>query len=254
MTAPRDGSKEHQAIRDCWVNNKGVRLHYLDSGRREPHPFVPIVFVPGALGSAEMYLREVESLAPRRCLALSLRGAGKSEAPEKGYAFEDLVSDIEAVIRESELRGFCLMAYSMEVPLAIECAARNPSIVRGLVLGDYRARYPAIPPEWIEQSLSFPGANPQAVRGMQRESREAILWNRLGRIQCPVLIIRGGKPGSLLSEEAAELYRKHLRDVIIIKLEDSDHALSKPSFERYIGAIKDFLQQLDPKQPHSRIV
>ncbi len=254
MVALGGGSKEHQGVRDGWVDNKGVRLHYLDSGLYAAHPLVPIVFVPGALGSAERYLREMESLAPRRCLAISLRGAGKSEAPEKGYAFEDHVSDVEAIIQASQLSSFCLMAYSMGVPYAIEYAACNPSLIRGLVLGDYRARYPAIRPEWVEQSLSFPGANPQAVRGLQRESREVLLWNRLERIQCPVLIIRGGKPGSLLSEEAAELYREHLNDVIIIKFEDSDHALSKPSFERYIGTIKDFLQRLDRKQPPSMVV
>ena len=109
-------SKEHREIGERWANNKGVLLHYLDTGAFAAYNLVPIVFVPGALGSAENYVREMESLTPRRCLAVSLRGAGKSEAPEKGYTFEDHVFDIEAIIQESELNSFCLMAYSMGVP------------------------------------------------------------------------------------------------------------------------------------------
>ncbi len=193
-----------------WVDNNGVRLHYIDSQRSTSVELVPIVFVPGALGSAELYLREIESLAPRRCIAISLRGGGKSDAPEKGYSLEDHVSDIEAVVQDSELRDFCLMAYSMGVPYAIEYAARNPQHVRGLLLGDYKARLPAIRPEWIEQALSTPGAKPMAVKGLQRESKEVILWNRLDLIKCPVLVIQGGKPGSLLPVEAVELYKCHL--------------------------------------------
>ncbi len=240
------------SARDCWADNGGVRLHYLDSGL-SPSPLTPIVFIPGALGSAELYRREIESLTPRRCIAMSLRGVGKSEAPEKGYSFEDHVSDINAVIRESELNSFCLFAFSMGVPYAIEYAARNPRLISGLVLGDYAARFPAIRLEWVEQSLSFPGAKPEAVKGIQRESREIILWDRLDKIKSPVLVIHGGQPGSLLSSENADLYRRHLSDVVIVRFEDSDHALFRPSYERYIGTIKDFLERLDKRGSSSLI-
>src|SRR6266571_8484238 len=167
------GSSDKPPVtRDGWVDNNGVRLHYIESQPRTSVELVPIVFIPGALGTAELYYREIESLAPRRCVAISLRGRGKSAAPREGYSLEDHVSDIEAVVQSAELRSFCLMAYSMGVPYAIDYAARNPQHIRGLVLGDYKARLPAIGPEWIEQSLAFPGAKPIAVTGLQRESKE----------------------------------------------------------------------------------
>ena len=232
---------------DRWIVNNGVRLHYIESQCSSPVKLVPVVFIPGAMGAAELYLREIQSLAPRRCIAISLRGRGKSDAPEKGYTFEDHVSDIDSVVRHSDLKSYCLVGYSMGVPYAIEHAARNPNKVRGLVIGDYRARAPSMKPEWVEQSLAVPGAKPQAVRGLQRESREVVLWDRLKEIKSPVLVIRGGKPGSLLSAENAELYRRHLSDVVIVQFEDSDHALFKPSYERYIGTIKDFLERHDQR-------
>src|SRR6058998_1570026 len=102
-----------------WVNNKGVRLHYLDSGGAQGSTFVPVVFIPGFLGSAENYHREMDSLHGRRCVAVSLRGRGLSDAPETGYSFEDHVSDIEALVDEVGLEGFCLCAYSVGVAYAI---------------------------------------------------------------------------------------------------------------------------------------
>ncbi len=249
-----DNSDKPPVTGDRWVDNNGVRLHYIDSQRSSSVELVPVVFIPGALGSAELYLREIESLAPRRCVAISLRGRGKNNAPERGYTLEDHASDIDAVIRQSELNSFCLFAYSMGVPYAIEYVTQNPSRVKGLVVGDYRARYPAIRPEWVEQSLSLPGVIPQAVMGLQRESREVILWDRLDSVECPVLVIRGVKDGSLLTAEAAEEYRKHLSGVVVVQFEDSDHDLSKPSFGRYIDTLRDFLERLDQRPSPSGIV
>ena len=253
MTLDQNEEKWDSQARDCWTSNGGVRLHYLDSRRDSSASLVPVVFIPGALGGAELYLREIQTLAPRRCIAISLRGRGRSEAPEKDYTFEDHVSDIESVIRHSDLNGYCLAAYSMGVPYAIENAARDPERVRGLVIGDYAARCPPIKPEWVQSSLTFPGAKPQVVKGLQRDSRELLLWDRLEKIKSPVLVIRGGRTGSLLSAENAELYRQHLSDAVIVTFEDSDHAIFKPSYERYIGTIRDFLERLDKRHSPSAI-
>ncbi len=212
------------------------------------------MFIPGALSSAEKYLREIQNLAPRRCIAISLRGCGKSDAPDRGYAFQDHVSDIRSVINESRLNSYCLVAYSMGVPFAIEQVATDATRAKGLVIGDYAARLPAIKPEWVEQSLQRPGANRKAILGLQRESTEIILRERLLGIECSVLVIRGGKPGSLLSNENADLYRQKLRDVVVVEFEDSDHRIFEPSYERYIGTIKDFLDRLDKRPANSMIV
>jgi pimeloyl-ACP methyl ester carboxylesterase len=133
---------------DKWAENQGIRLHYLESDVVEASG-VPIVFIPGRLGSAEHYLEQMEALAPRRCLAMSLRGRGQSEAPSTGYTFTDHVADVEAVIADSGLEYFCLMAYSIGVPFGIEYAARHPQKAAGLILGNYPAHYRAISPQWM---------------------------------------------------------------------------------------------------------
>jgi pimeloyl-ACP methyl ester carboxylesterase len=179
-------------VRDRWAQNGSIRLHYLESNATSSGTFTPLVLVPGALQAADVYLREMESLAPRRCVSISLRGCGKSDVPETGYKLEDHVGDIEGVISDARLTGFCLMAYSMGVPYAVEYASRHPQTLKGLILGDYCAHYPAIGPKWVDFAMTFLGTNLKAAQGNQRDSADIPLWDRLNRIECPTLILRGG--------------------------------------------------------------
>ncbi len=105
---------------------------------------VPVAFIPGFLGSAENYRREMDSLPERRCVAVSLRGRGLSDAPEAEYSFEDHVSDIEAFVDQVGLQGFCLCAYSVGVAYAIGFASSHPGLLAGLILADYSAHYPKV--------------------------------------------------------------------------------------------------------------
>ena len=83
-------------IKEYWVKNNGVRINYLDSELVNKH--IPLFFFPGMLTTAQDYVEDIKVMAPRRCLSLSLRGRGKSDTPVSGYALDDHVSDIEAVV------------------------------------------------------------------------------------------------------------------------------------------------------------
>lgn len=72
-------------VREKWVANQGVRLQVLDSNEHISGR-VPVLFIPGAMGSAESFLTEMAALVECRCVALSVRGHGKSDAPESGIA------------------------------------------------------------------------------------------------------------------------------------------------------------------------
>lgn len=83
-------------IQDAWALSGGVRIHYLDSGEEKDPARLPLMYIPGSLGSAEDFRAEMEKLLPRHTIAVSWRGAGKSDAPERGYTLEDQVADAEA--------------------------------------------------------------------------------------------------------------------------------------------------------------
>jgi pimeloyl-ACP methyl ester carboxylesterase len=231
------------AISDCWARNGEVRLHYLSSASAAAPTLAPLVLVPGAFGVAEQFREEMPLHWPRRCVAVSLRGRGQSDAPEQGYSLADHATDLDAVVRDAHLEEYCLLAQSFGVPVALSHALSRPGAVKAMVLCDYAARYVTVPPEWVDRVLSSVppvNAQPHVVRGLQRDSSAIELWERLDRLECPILIIRGGA-GGLLSQEHIDLYLRHLRDARVIVFEDSGHDVRKPDYGRYMATVKDFL-------------
>lgn len=63
---------------------------------------------------------------------MSLRGLGKSDSPINGFTLNDHVQDINAVILHSQVKNYCLMAYSMGVPYPIKYASTNSNL-KGLI-------------------------------------------------------------------------------------------------------------------------
>ena len=230
-----------------WLSNRGVRLHYIESNPDAPASLLPLVYIHGAYGKAEGFLPEMEALSPRRCVAVSLRGRGKSDSPETGYTLDHHISDIAALVNHLGLGRFCLMGWSVGVAYSIGYAFRNPTFVAGLILLDYPARYPAFPPQWVDRALSDPSMDwkPHVVRAIQRESAEVPLWDDLTKVQCPVMVIGGGQPEALLKPEHIERYRRCLPRAEIVIFEDSGHNVSKPNYQRFIRTLRAFLEKTD---------
>src|SRR5437879_8716979 len=178
-----------------WAVNRGLRMHYLDSNPVGSQGLTPLVYVPGALNAADGLMSEMEALASRRCVSMALRGRGKSDAPMSGYAFEEIVSGVEAVVDSLRLEGFCLMGWSLGVPHVIRYAARHLDKIVGLILLDYPARYPRFTKEWIEGILVDPVfqklAPAHAVRGIQKDSMEISMWNGWMSSDCAGLVFGG---------------------------------------------------------------
>lgn len=238
-------------VAEGWLDNRGVRLHYIESNRNAPASIPPLVYIHGAYGTAEGFLPEMEALSPRRCVAVSLRGRGKSEAPETGYSFDHHVSDIEALVNHLGLDRFCLMGWSVGVAYSIGYASRHPGSMAGLILLDYPARHPAFPPQWADRVLSDRSLDwkPHAVHAIQRESIETLLWDDLAMVPCPILVIGGGQPESLLKPEHIKKYRQHLPSAEIVVFKDSGHNVSKPDYQRFIRTLTAFLEKIERSSP-----
>lgn len=234
-------------ITEGWAQRNGVRLHFLKADPRGPSRRVSVVFVPGGLGKAEDFSEQLTEYQAGTAYAVTLRGSGKSDAPEDGYAFEDFVSDLESVLDQIDQPQICLVAHSVAVPMALEYAARHPTRAAGLILMDHPPVYPALPNGFAERVLQEAPSGifiPHAMRGVERDSRNVDLADRLPRLECPVLLIRGGQPGTQVTDATVEIYRQKLRDFEVVVFPDSGHDPRRPSSSRFVRLVEQFVARL----------
>jgi pimeloyl-ACP methyl ester carboxylesterase len=224
-------------IQSCWAQNGEVRLHYLDNQGSG----LPVVLVPGLHGRAEDFEPVLESLLPRRALAVSLRGRGQSSVPETGYRFEDHVADLHAILEA--FPPICLIGHSVGATYALGYALEYPQKVTALVIGGYPARYPNLTADWaLRTMMQHPDELPMfAVLGLQHDSAEISLWESLQDVACPLLVLRGGRSTSRLPQEVADEYRRWAPSVRIEVFEESGHRLWVPDMTLFVNTIEDFL-------------
>lgn len=240
---------------DTFVQNGGVRLHALDGGI-DAAGRVPLLIVPGLAESAADYADLIALLAPRRCIAVTLRGRFSSDVPPSGYALADHVADVAAAAALIKADRFCLMAFSRGVAYGLGYAVRHPSRLAGLILGDYPARHSALPPEFPERFLAAawrgrPASGriaAHAVHAIQRDAGEETFWDRLDGFDCPAAVLHGDPDkGSQLSPMQIERYRNRLRRPTFVGFPASGHDLRSPDPTLFNETVESFLQTLDVK-------
>lgn len=96
----------------------------------------PVILLHGATLRSEDWENVFPRLGTRyRVIAYDARGHGKS-GRAAGYALEKLVSDLLRVLREIAKAPAILIGHSIGGATALVTAAREPSLVRGVVLED----------------------------------------------------------------------------------------------------------------------
>ena len=229
-----------------WANNNGTRLHFLDNVHMAQSGLTPILIVPGFLLPAEIYSGDLIQLAPRRCVALSIRGRGRSDKPKTGYSYSDQLTDVGTVADNLGLNRLFIVGYSTGAVFALGYAVSNLGKVAGVVVGDYAARYPKIQESWVREVLSSKKGKIDAdvVVSLQRDSEEVTLWDQLKLLECPVLILRGKGRGGFLTDERIELYKRSLRKVEVVDFE-SGHNLWDREHEKCLNSIKAFVDRFN---------
>ncbi len=242
------------------VDNQGVLIHYIESiietpldsnaGTNEP---LPLVIVPGFTESAEDYLGFIRAIDNRKCIAITLRGRGQSDAPESGYTLEDHVSDIKAVVDHLALDGFYMFGYSRGVSYMIDYALGNLRNIKGMIIGDYPGMHTRLEDRWVEMFINLPPWRGKsalermprhAIEGIQKASVEKPFYEALGAVKVPVRLLKGDQKGSLLSEDARANYFEALENVTLSIFEGCAHDLFKPDDAQVIRVVKEFIDQM----------
>jgi len=111
----------------------GPRLHYERAGDGE----LELLFVPGWSCDWRAFKPQFEYFARTHTVtALDPRGFGESDRPERGYHIRDFADDLARFCEHVGIERPVVVGHSLGGGIAIELAARYPSLPRGLVLVD----------------------------------------------------------------------------------------------------------------------
>jgi pimeloyl-ACP methyl ester carboxylesterase len=119
--------------KSAFITVNGVKLHYLDWGGHGK----PLLFLTGLGNSAHIY----DDLAPKfvnqfRVLALTRRGHGKSDKPEKSYDIDRLAEDVRQFLDMMTIERVTLIGHSMAGDELTRFAGLFPERVDRLVYLD----------------------------------------------------------------------------------------------------------------------
>lgn len=100
-------------------------------------PYLPLVLIHGHPFDHTMWTPQIEAFSPgRRVIAPDLRGYGGSPSTPGVTDFAEFATDIEALLEKEQVETFVLAGLSMGGQIAMDCYARFPDRIRGLVLAD----------------------------------------------------------------------------------------------------------------------
>jgi haloalkane dehalogenase len=136
------------AFQPNYVDQDGLRMHYLDEGSGDP-----VLLFHGEPTWSFLYRKVIPPLARvARVLAPDYFGFGRSDKPVERdwYSYDSHYASIERFVDELDLRGLTLVVHDWGGPLGLRLAAERPERVERLVItntGLYAGRPPS--DEWL---------------------------------------------------------------------------------------------------------
>lgn len=116
-----------------YARRDGLELYYERAGRGEPE----LLFVPGWCSDTTFFAPQFEHFAAsHRVTAFDPRGCGRSSVPADGYDIPSLADDVAWLCAELEISKPVVVGHSLSAMVAIELAARHPSVPLAVVADD----------------------------------------------------------------------------------------------------------------------
>jgi haloalkane dehalogenase len=131
-----------------YMEQSGLRMHYVDEGSGDP-----VLLFHGEPTWSFLYRKVIPVLArATRVLAPDYFGFGRSDKPvdRDWYSYDSHYASIERFVDELDLRGLTLIVHDWGGPLGLRLAAERPERVERLVItntGLYAGRPPSA--EWL---------------------------------------------------------------------------------------------------------
>jgi len=235
-----------------WADNDGVRIHYVDHRADAAGPAVLVV--PGFGEDVDDHLDLLDAVAPRRAIAVDLRGRGRSDVPERGYDLAAHAADIDAAVASAGTDRVHLMTYSRGTAYGLSWAFAHVERLASLTIGDYPpaqlippANLPELAAARIWKGRRMTDRMPAgAVAQMVADATAVEFWEELGDLRVPVLVVRGGGGRvQMIDDTTAARYESTVHDLELTTFHESGHDLWRPDPDRFATVFVAFLDRVD---------
>lgn len=256
------------------VEANGIRLRYYRTGGNLP----PLVLSHGFTDNGLFWTGLAHALEKQYDVIMyDIRGHGFSDAPETGYAMEDLVADMVGLIRALELEHPVIMGHSLGGSICAALAAEYPNLPQkvvlvdppGLVIPMFRGEI-----EKKQMRNSYQG-DIYYLRGMSRgrllkeaarrhpnfSNEDHILWANSKKQMKPQIaniiteipflqpdLSKIKAPTLILKADADEILRKieldtvsALPSVSVVHIDGSGHNIPQERLDAMLKVLQDFL-------------
>ncbi len=251
----------------------GIRMYYETEGQG-----FPLVAITGLGSSLESWSPEYRSGLSRHfsLLAMDVRGAGRSDAPQMDYTMAMMAQDIAELLFKLGWDKAHVFGVSMGGMIAQELALNYPERVEKLVLGCTSCGKRSLaPPEEARQALSQSGnLTPEEIAALMYPpefiqkhpeviaaalKREAIYpmppevlarqyaavmsfdsYDRLVQIQAPTLVITGDQD-KMINPENSRLLADLIPQARLEVIPGSGHGFTEQEPEKVLALLHDFL-------------
>ncbi|MCB0489482.1 MAG: alpha/beta hydrolase [Cyclobacteriaceae bacterium] len=254
----------------------GVQLNYVEQGDSTG---TTIIFLHGYTDSWHSF----EDILPRlpkgyHLIAMSQRGHGNSSKPENGYTLKIFADDLAEFINMKKLGTCIVVGHSMGGLVAQQFAADYPNLARSIVIVSSDTWYGDNPgiPEFLDGIIKSTGpidrnfAEEFQTSTLSNPIDDAMLklfidetmkvpanvWKKVAqthlstnlidslyKIQCPAMVICGGKD-VICPQKDQERLANGISNATFILYHDAGHAIHWEKPERFAKDLIDFVQKI----------
>ncbi len=261
------------------VEVDGLRIAYRREGEGSP-----VVFLHGFFGDHRVWRHQLELADEFTVVAWDAPGCGGSSVPPQSFRMPEYSDALATFIQALGLGRPHVVGNSFGGTLALELAARHPSIPRSLVPADgyagWSGSFPAeivaerlsqslpdleLPPEqvvakWIagfvttsappsvidELGAIISDFDPHGMRVMIRALAEADLREALSRIAVPTLLIWGEEDVRSPLSVARDLHSR-IPGSRLVAIAGAGHLSHVEAPERFNAEVRTFLRSVSPE-------
>lgn len=242
-------------VRTVDVAGKPVRFRDVGGGR-------PIVLVHGLGLSGRIWSRHSAALSAAgwRAVAPDLPSFGHTPGPRYGYSTERLPDWLAAFAEAAGIERAAWAGHSITCGSVLRLAADHPEKTAAVIAASPTASAGPLQPlrdvaqlardafrepatVLLRAGVSYLRASPPAVVGTWLKSSTDGTPIDLGRVRCPVLIIRGAAD-PLPGGRRIETLRAGLRRARLVTVRDTAHGVVLGSPERVSARIAEFLREV----------